>query len=730
MRSKHSRWLLNTLALLAAAWPAWAFEGRVLRGDQPVAGAEVSILGQTGLARTDADGRFRWPAAVRAPFEALVLLPGGGHPKPIHVATLPAEGPLLLALELEFEEAVTVTAGSAPHLESTPGSGTTLLSSRDVEVRLPAVLAQALENVAGISTVSEGQAAVPAIRGLANGRALILIDGARVSAERRVGASATYLDPAVLEGIEVSRGPGGVAYGSDAFGGVIDARTRGAAPGSGWGGRFVGALGAGVPEQRASLELTRGHADGGVLVQGHWRDFEDYESPAGPVENSGASDYGFRARVDQRLGPGNLRLGWQGDMGRDVERPRTNSGTVRFYYPSEDSHRFTTSWEAVGLGSWSRVGASAFLGSYAVVTDQDRYATATRPRSIERADVSSQDFHVRVFGERPWGGAQVEAGLDVNGRFGLEALEERVAYDAAGAVASSETIVSVEDARRTDSGLYLKVSGAPTARLELAGGLRGDYVATRNQGGYFGDRSTSNAAASGFAAATLGPFGGFRLTAQASRGFRDPVLSDRYYRGPTGRGFITGEPDLAPETSAQLDLALRYTARRWRVAAYAYQYRFDDLIERYQEQTDFFFYRNRGRARIRGVELELQAEPAPGLSLELSGHVLEGLALDDDTPLDNIPPATLTLRVTQHVGRGFLQARAGLYGADDEPGPTEQARAAHQLLELAGGLRLTRQVELRLVARNVLDEEYLVSPDSRSPLAPGRSLLGAVTIAF
>ena len=46
---------------------------------------------------------------------------------------------------------------------------------------------------------------------------------------------------------------------------------------------------------------------------------------------------------------------------------------------------------------------------------------------------------------------------------------------------------------------------------------------------------------------------------QVARGFRDPVLSDRYFRGPSGRGFITGNPDLDPETSVQFDVGVRYT---------------------------------------------------------------------------------------------------------------------------------------------------------------------------
>ena len=103
-----------------------------------------------------------------------------------------------------------------------------------------------------------------------------------------------------------------------------------------------------------------------------------------------------------------------------------------------------------------------------------------------------------------------------------------------------------------------------------------------------------------------------------ARGFRDPVLSDRYFRGPPGRGFITGNPELEPESSFQVDLGLRYTASRVRAATYFYDYRIDDLIERYQTETDFFFFRNRGRARLRGFEAEIQGDLGWGLSLEVS----------------------------------------------------------------------------------------------------------------
>jgi iron complex outermembrane receptor protein len=717
--------------LMAVGAPLAAFEGRVVtRAGVAVAGAEVTVLGRPGSAMTDAHGRFTLQPDPRPPFEVLVLLPGGRAVRPLRIETLAAAEEVVLEVDVAFEDAVTVTAGAAPRIETTPASGTTLLGGREIAVRAPHHLTQLLENVAGVSSASEGQAAVPAVRGLARGRTVVLVDGARVTAERRAGPSATFLDPATLEAVEVSRGPGSVAYGSDAFGGVIHARTRRAEPGSGWGGHASGTWGTGLPERRMAGDLTRGHAGGGVIVQGHYRAYDDYRSPEGDVFNSGARDWGVRARADHSLGAGLFSLAWQSDLGRDIERPRDNSRTVRFFFPAEDSHRFVAAYETGRALGFNRLGASAFLGHYAIVTDQDRFAAPGRPRSVERADVSAKDFHLRGFADRPLGAATLELGLDLNGRYALRALDVGETYDAAGALARTTANVSIDDARRLDAGVYANVRAAARSWLALSGGVRADRVTTANRGGYFGDRDTVSDAVSGYAAVTLGSFGGFDLTAQAARGFRDPLLSDRYFRGPTGRGFITGEPGLASETSLQLDLAARYTARRWRAAAYAYDYRIVDLIERYQTETDFFFLRNRGRARLRGLELEAQAQPFAGWRLEVAGHVMRGRAEDDGSFLDDVPPLTLTGRITRDLGRGFAQLRGAWYAEDDRPGPTEEARRNYGVLDLAGGWRVARQVELRALARNLLDRAYRVSPDARATLAPGRSLALTAALTF
>ena len=724
---------LVLFVLLYAAIPvdAWALRGRVVTADgKPVVNATVSILGRTGEAITDGEGRFVFKPDPPTPFEILVIDAAGTYSRPILIESFDPAVDLVVTVAPILNESVTVS-GSAPSIESTPGAATSSLSARDVAVRQPANLMQAIENVAGVNQVSEGQAAVPAIRGLARGRTLILIDGARVSSERRAGASATFLDPSLIEGVDVSRGPGSVAYGSDAFGGVISVRTRRVMPGSPLAMQFSGSIGAGVPERRGALELAKGLPAGGVLLAAHAREADDWDSADGEVFNSGFADRGFMARIEQQVGSGYLTAGWQSDFGRDIERPRNNSRSVRFYYPFEDSHRFTAGYEVRNLGGLQRLAFTGFIGRYEQRTDQDRFPSATAGRRIERADVAANDFHVRGFGEKLAGRSRIEFGVDINGRFGLEAIDDLIQYDLAGSVMSTRPNVSIDSARRVDNGVYASIETALAPVLVISAGVRGDYVNTRNAGGYFGDRSTGNGAGSGYISTTLGSFGAFSLTAQLARGFRDPVLSDRYYRGPTGRGFITGNPDLTPETSVQADLGLRYVSRRFRFATFYYEYRIHDLVERYETTTDFFFFRNRGSARVRGFEIEAQATLPAAITVDVATQVAEGRALDDDTYLDDISPVNLTATARKQFGtRGFGQLRWAYFSDDEHFGPTERAVPGYTVVDAAVGYQITRPLELRIQARNLFDELYYASQDVRAVFAPGRAATLTATVRF
>ena len=114
---------------------------------------------------------------------------------------------------------------------------------------------------------------------------------------------------------------------------MISVRTRRVMPGSPLAFQFSGTVGAGIPERRAAIEISKGLSQGGVIFAAHARDADDWSSAEGDVFNSGYTDGGVLFRVQHKTGKGEISAGWQSDFGRDIERPRNNSRAVRFYYP-------------------------------------------------------------------------------------------------------------------------------------------------------------------------------------------------------------------------------------------------------------------------------------------------------------------------------------------------------------------------------------------------------------
>lgn len=711
--------LTVTVAVVAVVLTpvAYAADGRVVDpSGRPIAGAVVTVVGIPGSATTGVDGRFRWLPEPLPPFDVLVTV-SGRYSRPIRIQQI-HELALIRLEPLQVEEVTVAAAASSSDVP--PAGGSRTIAGGDWLAFQPTTMLQALDHVAGVSTVSEGRAAAPAIRGLAHGRTLLLIDGARVTSERRVGTGMHAVDPFSLERLDVARGPGAVAYGSDAIGGVIGVQTRRARPGSPLQARLMTTGGIGVPQAHVAMELSKGTAHGGLLVQTRYRQANDYRQPDGRRQfNSGGTDFGLVARADGQVNDGALSIILRSDRARDVGRPRSDSRLVRFAYPLEDAHRLTLTYDHPRAGALGRLAVVGFVGHHRLVTEQDRAETGISPRRLTTSIVSASDVELRATGERGLRDrGRLQFGLDATRRFGLDAVEQNSIYPPAGVSIVREQALA--GANRTGIGVFGQAHWALTTRLVAAGGLRADHVMTNSGSGYFGSLKVATGAASGFGALTLSGPRGLSVTGQLSRGFRDPLLSDRYYRGPTGRGYVTGNPQLGPETSLQLDLAVRLTARSHRIAAFWYDYRIGNLVERIPVNGDSYEFRNGLAARVRGVEIEAQGNLGRGVTLGVDGHVGHGGDTATRLGLDGVGPARVTISVRRQVGRVFAEGRVSRHGAYTRPGPTEVGVPGYTFLELAAGIPVSEAVDLAVQAGNLANRLFPLSADPRGVPAPGR----------
>ena len=293
-----------------------------------------------------------------------------------------------------------------------------------------------------------------------------------------------------------------------------------------------------------------------------------------------------------------------------------------------------------------------------------------------------------------------------------------MAFSRTGAVASSQATPSIENADRTNAGLFAQADGHAARRVRLSGGLRGDLVHSTNSGGFFGDRSVTRGALAGSGAVTFRLADPLTVTTQLARGFREPMLSDRFYRGPVGRGVIEGNPDLAPETSWQVDLLAQYATPRLTMTAAAYDYRITNLIERYQVGAANFRFRNRGEARLHGVELDMQAALPGGFSLGASAQASRGRDADGRTPLDDIAPRSVVLIARHGVPAVSSYVRVGLVSRHVAAGPSEVPTPGYLLVDAAATWHIRRQLTLVGTLRNLLDERVPTRAPDRGGSTP------------
>jgi vitamin B12 transporter len=126
---------------------------------------------------------------------------------------------------------VTVTANRTPTAIQRTGSSITVIRREEIERSNPASIIDVLRGQPGVFlTESGGPGATSDIRlrGANPNQTLVLIDGVRVNDPAQASGEfdGALIAPALIERIEILRGPQSALYGSDAIGGVVNIITR------------------------------------------------------------------------------------------------------------------------------------------------------------------------------------------------------------------------------------------------------------------------------------------------------------------------------------------------------------------------------------------------------------------------------------------------------------------------------------------------------------------------
>ena len=463
--------------------------------------------------------------------------------------------------------------------QETETSETTLASavitSRRMDEQITLNLAQALEAVPGVNWINAGAfRSRPVVRGLDSNRVLILVDGERLNNARtsttNTGIEPSLVDLSHISQVEIVSGPGSVLYGSDALGGVLNIRTRTAAPGDTLhlGARLRNEFFPNSDGRRTSLDLSASRDWWAIRAAGSLGNINDYRSPAGRLYDSGVDE--SSALIDLRVSP---------TLQQTLFLKFVHRGAYDFGVPSlEPNPVFLARFPFTKLQKFS----AGYNGSYRFPwfsALQVRAYRQEQPRDFVTDLTAPDNSHVLSDGltrVRSIGiDAQVSAVVGQRHQltYGVSSYrdhhrEKRLQLLQSNGISTVLTRApSVPDSAFSNTGLFIQDEFHWNRRLRVQGGIRTDRfrlnaskTADYDPAAFTViEESRADTAWSGNLGSSITINANWTAAAHLARAFREPNLFERYFfgRGSLGNFFVPN-PDLKPETSAQLDLGTRF----------------------------------------------------------------------------------------------------------------------------------------------------------------------------
>ncbi|QGJ71023.1 TonB-dependent receptor [Planctomycetales bacterium 10988] len=534
-----------------------------------------------------------------------------------------------------------------------------IITQQELIERAPIDMYQALEQETGIlmQRTARGQSS-PFVRGVTGNQVLILVDGIRMNNSTfRSGPNQYFntIDPGQIEQIEILRGPGSVAYGSDAIGGVINIVTKSPSKFRGdyvgtsfretlstadWGSYsrlsvegWVGSMGA---YSGASYLNINDVDTGGILGR---QPATNYDQHAADLKLQ------FQPACDQLL-----TVAFQHFVQEDVPRsdrfaPFIDPGSIRptFFDPQQRDLAYLR-WEArpeVGL-----MDSLMFTASYA---RQKEGSIEIRPTNNRR---TIGDLDVNTIGLNLVGTTDLEfAGIL---SYGVDYYHDdvdavRVRYrDDTGAFDRFDTPQFPDDAFYERFGIFVNWNVDLTDRWRFDGGVRYENIdlgATPilDINGSPTPVSTDPAFQGwiGSGALTYVMTDDLHLVGSVSEGFRAPNLDDLVATNPFVQQAGTDTPslNLVSENSLTYEIGIKSNADRLHSQFFVFWTDLDNNILRNPPGGgNLLFSRSNRDSYIQGVEWSGEYVMDDGWSLYGNFAYIYGQDEVLDMPLSRIPP--------------------------------------------------------------------------------------------
>ena len=591
-------------------------------------------------------------------------------------------------------------------------------------------LAGILDSMPGVTSAGGPRSAAmsPNIRGMSNGRVVMRMDGARQNFNLSHRGQ-SFLDPSLLQRVEVMSGPASSLHGSGAIGGVIHFRTMDSEdflhPGETMGARAGSVFESNGGQTQGSVTLAGRHDEFGLLGSLGWRKADDFDDGSGdPVEFTGYDS--VSGLLNARWTPADdllVRLGYQRfhDDNDSLATADRAAGDEITRKTRQDTTSLNTEYQPAD-SDWLAIKASL----YHTGIELDEKALDGSSRSIHQLDTVGLDIHNTS--HLPL--ASHEHTLT----YGFEAYRDRQKGSR-----DDQPNLRFSDSRQNTFGLFIQDRIDLNKHFSSTLGVRYDRIEQSADRDNTEDSQFTELSPQ--LALHYNALNGFSTYLSYAQAFRAPSLRELYVGGQHFPGNdYEPNPDLQPEVARNKEAGLRYMRSNLRThqdelmfRANVFQNDISDFIEQVVDNVNNITrFENVDNARIRGMEAELNYATGR-YYLALSGAVLRGDDRGKDLPLQSIPADQLRLELARRLSDAQLDmgVRLSLVRAQNRvPGTphTIDPTPAYEVLDLFASWYPNDHLTVNVGLDNVTNETY------RHHLSPinerGRNIKIAVGYRF
>jgi vitamin B12 transporter len=601
-------------------------------------------------------------------------------------------------------ENIIVTANRTQQEQFLALSATQVISKADIVAFQPQSITDLLDKVAGISVVKQGgggQASSVFMRGTNNGHTLILVDGVRIASATLGSTSFGSISVALIERIEIVKGPRAALWGSDAIGGVIQIFTKKQHLGEGVISAGLGSnglwktdasIGLGNEEHSLTLTVSTEESDGFTATK--------IDGNAYDVDEDGYNRLSLGAIGESKVNDEfslHLASRWE-QGGAEYDQ------SIKYYNPANASAN-ESEYENYYVRVAGQYQSGAVFTEISLATSQDQGETfGNAVKKSDSDEIKTQRDQFSALGQYSFSNAtNITAGVD----FYTEEVSTDTDKDA-----WTEGFQKWAVEERDVSAIYIQARHQADAFL-FEGAVRRDDIEDVEV------EATYNASV-GYQINDT-----WLLSLNRSTGFKAPSFNDLYWPG-------SGNPDVKPESITSNEILIRnqfsHDGFDGSIEVSFFDSEIENLIAWAPDAiTGAWKPSNINQAEIQGFELTLNATDGD-FSHQLALSSIDAKDSKLDVQLARRPELTANYMIGYHW-EDYTLSGAFSY-RDESPEDTKvdsDVLDDYWLVDISLSYQATEKLAFIGKVNNLLDEEY---ETAQNYIADGTNFLVTATYSF